>query len=151
MPIPGVPWARDIDVDLEITSTVVVPAEELEFTAIRARGPGGQNVNKVASAIRLRFDIEGSSLPDDWKRRLLALRDNRIGDDGVIRIRSDEHRTQERNRQAAVERLRQLLLSVSSPPKKRVPTRPTRAARKKRLDNKGHRGKVKSLRGKVRD
>lgn len=137
--------------DLEITASVTVPAEEIEFTAMRSRGPGGQNVNKVSSAIRLRFDIGKSSLPDDWKRRLLALRDQRIGDDGVVLIRSDEYRSQERNRQAALERLRQLLLGVSSPPKKRIPTRPTRAARKKRLDDKGHRGKVKSLRGKIHE
>ena len=135
--------------DLEITPSVTVPAEELEFTAMRARGPGGQNVNKVSSAVRLQFDIGASTIPDDWKRRLLALPDQRIGADGIVRIRSDEHRSQERNRQAAMERLRQLLLAASKSPKKRIPTRPTRASRQKRLDEKTRRGKLKSLRGKI--
>jgi ribosome-associated protein len=136
-------------VDLEITASVTIPAEELEFTAMRSRGPGGQNVNKVSSAVRLRFDIGASSIPDEWKRRLLALPDQRISADGIVRIRSDEYRSRERNRQAAMERLRQLLLAVSTAPKKRIPTRPTRASRQKRLEEKAHRGRVKSLRGKV--
>ena len=135
--------------DLEITASVTIPAEELEFTAMRSRGPGGQNVNKVSSAVRLRFDIGASSIPDEWKRRLLALPDQRISADGIVRIRSDEYRSRERNRQAAMERLRQLLLAVSTAPKKRIPTRPTRASRQKRLEEKAHRGRVKSLRGKV--
>jgi ribosome-associated protein len=137
--------------DLEITTSVSVPCDEIELTAIRSRGPGGQNVNKVASAVRLRFDIGASSLPDEWKRRLLAQKDRRIGADGVVTIRADEYRSRERNREAALERLRELIVPATSAPKKRVLTRPTRAARRKRLDEKTRRGRIKALRGKVDD
>ncbi len=137
--------------DLQITASVSVPAEEIEMTAIRSRGPGGQNVNKVSSAVRLRFDIGASSLPDAWKQRLLASKDHRISADGVVTIRADEYRSRERNREAALERLRELIVPATSAPKKRVPTRPTRASRRKRLEEKTRRGRIKALRGRVDD
>ena len=134
---------------LMISGTVVIPPHEIEISAIRATGPGGQNVNKVASAIHLRFDITASSLPDLYKERLLKLSDHRITADGVIIIKARQYRSQEKNREEALRRLQELVRSVSFTPKKRKATKPSRGAKRKRLDGKKKRGRIKSMRGKV--
>lgn len=123
--------------------------DEVTLSAIRAAGAGGQNVNKVSSAIHLRFDIAASSLPERIKSRLLGLRDSRISADGVVVIKSRQYRTQEKNRQAALARLEELVRSVTVERKKRIPTRPGKAAKQRRLAEKSRRGRVKSLRGRV--
>ena len=126
-----------------------IPADEVELTAIRSQGPGGQNVNKVASAIQLRFDIQASSLPLDLKERLLNLRDHRITQSGVVVIKSQEHRSQDMNRMAALLRLHDLLEMAAVVPKKRKATRPTRSSQVKRVESKVKRGQTKALRGKA--
>ena len=127
----------------------VVDEREVEFTAIRAQGAGGQNVNKVSSAIHLRFDINTSSLPEDIKLRLLALNDSRITDAGVFVLKAQQHRTQEMNRNDAMTRLQEVIDSVATPPKARRPTKPTYGSKQKRLEGKSQRSEIKNLRGKV--
>jgi ribosome-associated protein len=129
---------------------VPVDPAEVEFSAVRAQGAGGQNVNKVSSAAHLRFDIRASSLPEDVKARLLALGDQRLTADGVLVIKAQEHRSLPMNRAAALARLQALVDSAAHPPKHRRPTRPTLASKRRRLQGKAVRGEVKSLRGKVR-
>jgi ribosome-associated protein len=127
----------------------VVPESEVAWTAVRSQGAGGQNVNKVSSAVHLRFDIAASSLPEDVKARLLALADQRISRAGVLVIKAQTERSQEANRIAALRRLNELVASVAVPPRTRRATRPTYASRQRRLEGKSVRSEVKSLRGKV--
>lgn len=134
---------------LNISRNVSIPDNEIELSAVRSQGPGGQNVNKVASAIHLRFDIRSSSLPDFYKGRLLRCNDRRITREGVIVIKAQRSRSQDKNREDALGRLAALVKSVLSIPKKRTPTRPTQGSRKRRLDQKVRRGRDKTLRKKV--
>ena len=133
---------------LRINDDITIPDSEIDLCAIRSQGPGGQNVNKVTTAIHLRFDINASSLPDLLKARLLHLSDQRINNDGVVVIKA-QHRSQEKSKEAALTRLQEMILSVSITPKARKATKPTRSSQLKRLDSKNTRGKIKATRGKV--
>ncbi|PHR63837.1 alternative ribosome rescue aminoacyl-tRNA hydrolase ArfB [Alcanivorax sp.] len=134
---------------LQVSRNLQIPDNEIDLQAIRAQGSGGQNVNKVASAIHLRFDIRASSLPDRYKEKLLALSDQRITTDGVVVIKAQQFRTQEMNKENALARLAQLIKSVTVEQKPRKATRPTLGSKRRRLDSKTKRGRTKSLRGKV--
>jgi ribosome-associated protein len=136
---------------LQISNAVNIPDHEIEMSAVRSQGTGGQNVNKVATAIHLRFDVVASSLPERYKARLLQLSDQRITKEGVIVIKAQEHRSQEQNRQEALQRLQALIQSAITLPKPRKPSQPTRSSQRKRLDRKSKRSQIKTMRGKVTD
>ncbi|WP_456384525.1 alternative ribosome rescue aminoacyl-tRNA hydrolase ArfB [Desulfolithobacter sp.] len=132
-----------------ISASLTIPAEEIRLTAIRASGPGGQHVNKASTAVHLRFDIRASSLPEPLKERLLKLNDHHITSEGQIIIKAREFRSLEKNREAALARLRAIILRARISHKVRRPTRATRASQKRRIDRKTHRGKIKKMRRKV--
>ena len=134
---------------LIISNNVSIPEDEIDIQAIRSQGAGGQNVNKVATAIHLRFDIAASSLPDFYKQRLLKLKDRRISKEGVIVIKSQQYRSQEKNRLTALNRLQELIRSVAVTQKRRIPTKLPKGKQQQRMDSKSRRGKIKNLRKKV--
>ena len=134
---------------LKISSQVSIPLAQIQLQAIRAQGAGGQNVNKVSSAVHLRFDIDASSLPDSYKERLRKLSDQRITSEGIIILKAQRFRSQEKNREDALGRLRELLQAAGATRKRRKPTKPTRSSQKKRVDSKTKRGQLKSQRARV--
>lgn len=134
---------------ITITNRVSIPTYEIQFTAIRAQGSGGQNVNKVSSAIHLRFDIKRSSLPDFYKDRLLSYNDQRISSEGIIVIKAQSFRDQAKNKEDSIKRLVELIRAATVIEKSRRPTRPTKSSQRKRMDKKNQRGKIKQMRGRV--
>jgi len=136
---------------MKLTPTLEIPDAEIDLSAVRAQGAGGQNVNKVSSAVHLRFDVRASSLPEELKCRILELRDRRITDDGVVVIKAQSHRTQEKNRAEALERLGELIRPALVRPKKRRPTKPTRGSKERRLESKRKDSSTKALRRKSWD
>lgn len=136
---------------LKISNKIAIPFSEIEISAVLSGGPGGQHVNKVSSAIHLRFDIKASSLPDIYKQRLLKLKDRRITKDGVIIIKAQQSRSQVQNKEIALTRLQELIGSVFKKQKRRIPTKPTAASRERRLQNKTKKSQIKQTRRKVDD
>ncbi|PIE61498.1 MAG: class I peptide chain release factor [Desulfobacterales bacterium] len=134
---------------LKISNTVSIPDRDISIQSIRAQGPGGQNVNKVSSAVHIRFDIQASELPDGYKAKLMALKDRRITRDGVIVIKAQTHRTREKNKIEGLQRLAALIRASIKEPRRRKVTQPTRASRKKRLESKARHSKIKALRRKI--
>ncbi len=134
---------------VQISKTVIIPDREIEISAIRSQGAGGQNVNKVATAIHLRFDIIASSLPNYYKEKLLQLSDRRITAAGVVVIKAQEHRSQEQNREEALERLKDLVKSTTIVPKLRKQSKPSRSSQSRRLDSKSKRSQIKATRGNI--
>jgi len=136
---------------IRISAQLSIPDNEIVISAVRSQGAGGQNVNKVSSAIHLRFDVRASSLPESCKQRLLSLRDQRVSKDGVIVIKAQQYRTREKNLEAAIGRLRDMIRQATTKVKKRRATKPTRSSQQKRMDRKSRHGRNKTLRGKVYD
>lgn len=136
---------------VHISAHVSIPDSEIQIHAIRSQGAGGQHVNKVSTAIHLQFDIQASSLPPFYKEALLALKDHRISEEGIVTIKAQQHRTQERNREDALERLRLLIHSAATPRKARRPTKPTKASEHRRVEGKKKQGRLKALRRRLED